>query len=206
MALPVPNSATGGYLLPQTPPAAPLEDNALEDFLQSVVAGVTGLSGKVIFPRWQPDVPNQPNFPDSWAAFGITDYDPDIYAWINHDPTANAGQGADQMWRNEVLTMLLSFYGPNAGTYAALFRDGMQIAQNREPLFLAGMAHIEAGQTRAVPSLAKNRWVKRMDVVWRVKRVVPRDYPVLHILSATAGIYTDAGIGPVQINVEPPPL
>jgi hypothetical protein len=56
-----PDSRTAGYLGPKgSPDPVPLEGDAWEDFCQQVVAGVTGLPGNRVFPRWQLEEPNHP--------------------------------------------------------------------------------------------------------------------------------------------------
>ena len=52
-------SATGGFLSPLSTPA-PLEDQALADFFQQYVAGITGIAGNLVRPRWQAEPPNIP--------------------------------------------------------------------------------------------------------------------------------------------------
>lgn len=191
-------SATGGRLLPL---ASILDDEALIDFLQETVAGVSGLPGQLVRPRWQAEPPNLPDFGTDWAAIGITDREADTYPVIEHDPT---GQGADRLIRHERLDLLCSFYGPHAGSLAALLRDGLFIAQNREALLLVGMALVEvSGSTRA-PALVKERYTDRTDITVTLRREIRRTYPVLNLLSAQLALgYGNAlsfsGAGPITL-------
>lgn len=185
-------SATGGYLTPTSSVA--LNDDALDDFLQAVVVGVTGMPGATVRPRWQPEPPNLPQtsvgadgatvIPD-WAAIGIIDVEPDFNAAVMHQ---SAGNGDDILLRQEILTLMTSFYGPNAGSNCALLRDGLQIAQNREVLQVAGYGVIETGNPRQVPVQIKDIWWRRVDMQVRIRRQVQRIYPVLNLVSAAGTI------------------
>src|SRR5450830_286484 len=99
------DSSTGGYLAPGG--ATPVDDAALDAVLQGFVAGVTGLPGSLVRPRWQPTVPKQPPLDANWCAIGVTDTDPDAVPTILHN---GAGNGVDNLYRNEVITVLASFY------------------------------------------------------------------------------------------------
>ena len=179
-------SATGGYLLPGATPA-PVEGDAFEDFLHDVIQGVTGLAGSMIRPRWQDEPANMPQANTTWAAFGITAWDPDTYAV---EQEQQDGEGTDLI-RHETNEIMVSFYGPQAALYASAFRDGIQVSQNREALVLAGVGMVSTGSAQQVPSLVKDRWQKRVDVPWTVRRQILRSYPVLTLLSANLILYTD---------------
>lgn len=197
------DSSTGGYLQPAPSPApAPLEDAALRDFLQAVFVGLTGLDGKLVRPRWQPVPPAQPEIGTNWMAFGIVARPADTFAFEMHDPAAANGNGADVMNRNEELTILCSFYGPNAGGYATGVRDGLSVPQNREALLKAGMALIGCEDIVSAPALINDQWYSRLDMTVRIRRSVTRVYPILHITSAGITLTTDTGIVE-NIIVEP---
>lgn len=181
------NSTVSGYLVPGASPA-PLEGTALENFFQEIVVGITGMDPSLVRPRWQPEPPDQPDFNVSWASLGIINYKPDVFAVEAHNPT---GDGSDYLLRTEELELLVSFYGPSSDSNAAVFRDGLQIEQNRFALTAAGMGLISTGDPRFVPDLVKDRWVRRLDVSWGVRRQVQRNYPILNLLSADGTIYTD---------------
>lgn len=171
-------SATGGYLAPAITPA-PLQGQSLEDFLQQVLSFVSGLPGKSVIPRWQQEPPNLANIGTNWAALGIQTTDPDWNAVQTHDP-----DGTTKLSRNEQVEILTSFYGPQAELYAGVFRDGIQVDQNREVLQLAEMGLVSTGRATAVPSLVKERWLYRVDLPWVINRLVRRTYPVLNLLIA----------------------
>lgn len=180
-------SATGGYLLPGAT-SPPLQDADLDALIQKVVVGLTGLPGSLVRPRWQPVVPKQPDPGTDWCAIGVTVLDDDDYPSLEHD---GAGDGQDQFSKHETIEVLASFYGPYAGTYAAQFRDGLYVPQNREALIAANLSLLDAGRVVPAPELVNQQWVRRFDVDLRLRRKVERTYPVLNLLSAATVIDTD---------------
>ena len=195
------DSSTGGYVVPTNAIPAPLNDAALEDFLHDVLAGVTGLANDLVRPRWQEEPPNLPPRNVTWAAFGVRSVSADTFPAVTHDPTAAAGQGADILSRHQELTLLASFYGPASQTNAERLRDGLLIAQNREALFLAGMALVEVGEIVSAPELVKQKWLRRWDLPVIIRREVRREYPILNLLSASGDIISTAGT--ITFNVNP---
>lgn len=182
----LPDSSTGGYVTPaQTP--APLEDENLENFFQAIFVGITGLNGQVVFPRWQESPPNLPEYGTDWAALGITSRIADTYAAFVHD---GAGEGTDQMQRHETINLLCSAYGPNSGRTMGSFRDGLQVAQNRDALIAGGMGQVDTGDLVSAPEMFKDRWLRRIDMRWTVRRAIWRTYPILNLLSAQGFIKT----------------
>jgi hypothetical protein len=195
--LPANTSATGGYLVPASPaPApAPITGQTLRRFLSQVFVGITGLPGAAVRPRWQPEPPNQPDLLSDWMAFGITSRTADWMPAIEHQNTVTGDPpvwtGADLLIRNEEFTVLCSFYGPDAESYAELLREGINVPQNREALFLAGMAHIETQDITTLPSLVKERWLYRVDMPIRFRRQIRQLYPILNLLTANLTITED---------------
>lgn len=184
------DSSTGGYLQPAVTPA-PLEDQAFEDFLQEIFVGLSGLPTDSVIPRWQPEPINQPDLLSDWIAFGIMRQDPDVYAVVEHDPTGN---GQDQMQRHETVEILLSSYGPNSVRNLSTLRDGLQVSQNRDVLTTNGMGVVQTGEMTPVPTLVKDRWLRRYDMMLTIRRQILRSYPVLNLSSAQATLNTDDGI------------
>jgi hypothetical protein len=180
-------SATGGPLSPSdvTPP---LYGDGLYDFFNSLVAGITGIDGdRNIIPAWQEEPPNLPAVGTNWVALAIGTYDGEPYASELHNPgdgSAAGFQGSDTVMRQEILSLQCSFYGPGAGAMMALFRDGMSVAQNREPLLAQNMGLLSFDRAETVPSLIKQKWLNRIVITARFRRAVVRTYPVLDLLSA----------------------
>lgn len=168
----------------------PLEDDDLADFLQALVAGLSTLPGTVVFPRWQLEPPNLPDVGTNWAAIGIVDRTTDVNAVELHNSDLNNGRtgGFNELRRHEIIETLTSFYGPNAGGYAARMRDMLQVAQNREVLTLNGMGLVETGSIRSVPALVKEQWLYRVDLPVFIRRQIKRELPVLHLLEAQVGL------------------
>lgn len=178
-------SATGGYLLPADSPA-PLEGQAFEDFLQQVFVGISGLDGENVRPRWQPEPPDQPARDVDWMAFGIREWNPDVYAVEEHEP-----DGTSNMIRHETVQIMFSFYGPNASAVMAQLRDGFQIAQNREVLQTNAIGIQETSEATHRPSLVKEKWLVAIDMSLVIRRQILRTYPILNLASTSGTIYTD---------------
>lgn len=188
------DSSVAGYLNPSA--AAPYDD-ALDDFLQGVIVGLTGLPGSLVRPRWQSEPPQRPEFNVNWCSFGLTDTEVDTFAYERHDPS---GEGPTKVERDEILSFIHSFYGPNAHGIAERFRDGFEIPQNRDVLSSGGIGLIEVQRAVKVPSLLAERWVPKIDVMVLYRRRTSRSYPVLTIRSAGIEIVTQDGSTPISVT------
>lgn len=183
-------SATGGYLLPEGPPApGPLQDDALADFFQAILVGLTGIDGKMVRPKWQANPPGNPGQGIDWIAFGVEMQDSDGFAFVQHVGGADGGNGADVFQRNENLHITCNFYGPNCGAFASQVSDGLLIEQNRAVLTANGMGLTDAGKPRRVPDYLNMLWYPRVDLVLIIRRCVQRVYPILNLLSADGTVY-----------------
>ena len=184
-------SATGGLLVPGAE-SPPLTDDALDALFQVAVSGITGLSGSLVRPRWQPIPPKHPEPSVDWCAIGITDITPDDGPSIQHvgSLVGQVGEvGRDDYRRHETITLLCTFHGPLAMRYAAKLRDGIGIPQNLEGLKASGIGFIDSGPIRTVPELYNQQWIRRFDLALTFRRKVSRTYPILNIISADP-IYT----------------
>lgn len=192
--MPANTSATGGYLVP-SPLTPPIEGDVLYDFVHDLIAGVTGLDGTLVRPRYQAEPPNIPDADVAWCAFGIMTRDADTFPAVKRDPS---GDGSDVLQRQEELSVLASFYdlgsSGQADFYATLLRDGLAIAQNREVMQGAGWGLGYTGDLTPVPSLLKERWLYRVDLSMRLRRQIDRTYPVLNLESAGGTIITESGL------------
>lgn len=188
-------SATGGYLLPNPPPApAPLEDDALEDFFNAVISGITGLDPTLVRPRWQTIPVNIPDNQTNWMAFGIVNRKSDVFPFVAHEGDLNSGDGADVFQRQEVLEFLCSFYGPQSEGYASTLRDGLFIPQNREVMTQFAMTVVECGDMLRAPTLVNEEYYQRVDLPMFIRREVLRTYPILNLLTASGTVETDIDI------------
>lgn len=171
------DSTTAGFIAPTQ---SPVYDNALDKVFHDAIAGITGIPGSLVRPRWQPEPPQQPAFDVNWVAFGIVDNSVDTFAYDHHSPSDETSQ----VQRDEVLQVLHSFYGPDATQFCERFRDGLEIAQNRDQLQSAGVFVQEVQQARQIPALLKERWVKRVDALVVYRRRTSRSYKIANIVSA----------------------
>lgn len=179
---------------------APSEDIDLDAVFQAVIAGITGLPGNMVRPRWQPNPPKQPEPTVNWCALGVSVQSPERGTpYIQHLPD---GEGKDRLRRHEDIVVFCSFYGPNSGKNALLFRDGLYIAQNLEAIGAAGVSFIACGDSRAAPELVNQQWIKRHDIAATFRRQVARDYAVLNIEAADITLISDdlGVIGTIHIS------
>ena len=186
MATPIPNSSTGGFLQPIT---SVLDDDALVDFLQGLIVGITGIQGQYVRPRWQAEPPDLPPDSVTWCAFGIVNREADPFDYETHSSNANYGYNTQQ--RHEVLHLLASFYGPGANGLAALLRDGLQVKQNLEYLTPQNMGLVSSGNLLNVPEQIKEKWYYRSDLSFAIKRQLVREYAILDLASSTVILQTD---------------
>lgn len=184
------DSASGGYLRPPTPGSTPALPRGLNltQFLQTVIVGVSGLSGTLVRPKWQISPPKQPDIDIDWIGFGIDVLSPDTYAFVGMDAA-----GVTTTQRQEGLEVSLSIYGPNGIEIAGLIVDGFQIQQNLEALRSVKMGFQESTQPRQVPDLVNERWIQRVQLGLIFRRQITRTYPILPILSAQGRIHTVLG-------------
>lgn len=182
------DSSTAGYLQPIV--VTDINDADLDDFLQGLVAGITGLDGELVRPRYQEEPPTIPAFGITWAAVGEQRRTADLFAL---DFSSNREfQGLnDSKYRNEILEILCSFYGPKAQQYAEVLSIGFQVDQNREQMQLNGFAFIEASDFVRVPELIQNKWVNRIDVPFRLRRAQEYTFGVLDLVASDVTVKDD---------------
>lgn len=182
----MPDSSTGGYLAPSSP--APDNDAVLIADLQAAVAGITGLPGTLILPRWQPEPANRPAISVDWAALGTTLRTANTFSTIVHN---GAAEGTDTVTRHEEIDVATSFYGPTCEGNATLLRDGLGVPQNREALWLKGLKLVEIEDVVKTADLINNQWWPRADLKFRIRRQVDRTYPILNLESLDAVLSAD---------------
>ena len=186
-------TAAAGYLTPTSPP---VEREVLEDALQALVVGVTGLPGKNVRPRFQPKPPRRPAADESWCAIGVSDT-LGRRSGVVHD---GSGDGSAEVVNVEILEALATFYGPAAAAMAARLRDGLALAQNRAELRRAGIVVAEIGTPRPAPELVAGAWAQRVDLPLNVQWETRQAYGVLNLLDAPGTVETDDG---VSANIMP---
>lgn len=179
----MPDSSTGGYLSPSST-GGDLNDAALMQLLQQVVVGIVGLPGNMVRPRWQAEPPNIPDFGTNWAAIGPGTRRRDSFSHVKPNGTDTT------VIRNRVMDILCSFYGPLAEANSEILAMGLEVAQNREAMQLAGFNIIGgAGDSTIVPVLIKQRWQYRVDVPFTIRQQQQYTYSVLDLLSMQGTAY-----------------
>lgn len=181
-------SATGGYLAPavDTPP---LDDEELDALLRQMVSGVTGLDASLVRSRWPSTITAPPTPDTNWCAFNVALLTNDAGAMLRHE---SADDGSDVYIRHQDLSLLCTFYGPNATGYAQRLADGMTVAQNSEQLGLNDMQFISAGEISPVAEMVNAQWVRHSNITLKLRRKITRIYPVLNLLSAVVVTETDS--------------
>jgi len=191
------SSAAAGYLLPIT---EPIYDDPLEDFFHGFFQAITALPGDHVRPRWQPEPGNMPDFNADWLAFGITLYKDDIFAYQGADP---GNEEQDIIERDEIITMLISTYGPNATRLVKLISIGVQLAQNRAVLRANQITVVEVQDPVPLPALLKSKWVKRTDLNIRFRRRAGWTYAVRPVASADLGLDNELYLTPIIVEPNP---
>lgn len=193
----VPNSSTAGFLgsISNIP-----NDQALEDALNPTIAGITQLDKDTqIRPRFQEDPPAVPDRNTNWVAFGIVRILSDTCA-----ATVQQSATSALVIRNQEIEVLLSWYGPQAGNYAEVFRDGLQIDQNRDLLNANELGIISIGEARKAPEMFKQKYLNRWDMTLMLRRRTARQFSILTLAGFGITLHTDpVGETPIQINYAP---
>lgn len=190
------DSSNPGYLLPVMESAY---DSTLDTYFQAVVVGITGLSGPMVRPRWQPKPPVQPAFDQDWCALGVTLSQADGFAYENFDAAANAGNGQETVEYDEEFTVLHSFYGPNAMRLVRRLRAGLQLSQNRAILRMVGIVVQEMGDTTRVPALLADVWLNRVDMPVIYRRRAQSLFNVLSVQSGRLGLDNEHWVTPIVV-------
>lgn len=175
------------YILPTS--TTPLPGGlTLNQFIQTVLVGISGITGTLVRPSWQAEPPKQPDITVDWIAFGINLATPDANGYVDTDEDENTVSQ-----RHELLDIGVSIYGPLAFTTYGLIRDGFQIQPNLDGLRSANMGFVEVGPARQVPDFVNGRWVGRIQTNIFLRREIQRVYPILTLLSANGTIHTVIG-------------
>jgi hypothetical protein len=180
-----------------------LNDQDLQDFLQVMMAGITGLDGTLVRPRWQPtDPPNQPDLSTNWAALGVVRKERDNFEFQGHVPSSVGFAGNSFVIRHQVLHVLASFYGPTNESYSERLAMGLGLAQNRWYLTQAGYGLVEVGESVTVPAKINNQWVNGTDLPFSLRRRQKYTYSVAEINIANVVINIDNPVKQYVVKIQ----
>lgn len=192
------DSSQRGFMAP-TNTYGSMDDQALQRFLQQMVAGISGLDGTLVFSRFQTEPNNEPtDSTTDWAAVGPSGpRDPDTFAFEGELPDGNYG-----VIRHELLTLIASFYGANSEANAERFSLGLQLHQNREYLTRAGYGLVEASKPIPVPIKRNTLWVYGVDVHLVIRRRQQIGYQVDNVASFEGDLIVDQPLKTYPLVVE----
>lgn len=169
-----------------------LDDEALAAFIQITVAGITGIPGQLVRPRWQPEPLPQPPQSTNWIAVGVTERIGQDYPYEHVSPTPPYDMDITfTQQRQERLEVLASCYGPNAGATATALRDGLYLGPNRDFLKTMGINVREVGDARTAPEMVAAGYLNKVDVPLSFMRQVDRTYAILSLLGVEIRMHTE---------------
>lgn len=186
-------SASGGYLLPTSPPPFP-GNLTFQQFLQTIFVGISGLPPNLVRPSWQRNPPKQPDGDTNWLAIAQVRNKPDANAFLGLDTNNN-----NITIRHEEIEIKCTSYGPDCEFNSALLRDGFQLSQNREAMKSVGVNFKETTEAMRVPDLVNEVWIDRYEMSVILRRQILRTYPILTFLSVEGTIEAVIGGGPKTV-------
>lgn len=192
----MPDTTTLGYMLPEQEPVG---DRPLEDIFQSAIKGITGIAGQWVRPQAPEVISNRPEVTQDWISFRITPRDFDFDPHLNHQPAA-LETGASEMTRDEVLEVILAFYGPSAHQYLGRWISGLHIDQNRWTLMDSGIKFQSHGHPVTLPALVKENWQRRIDLTSTFVRRSKVVYPIRTITGGSIGLHNERYITPIIVQ------
>ncbi len=197
------DSSTGGVL---TASGSVPDDLDLDLIFQGLVAEITGLPGNYVRPRWQPKAPKRPAATVDWCAIGVMRSEADAGPYIEHQATALVTDpAADTLMRHEALTVLASFYGPNAKANAGVLRDGLSVPQNTEALNANMIRFVpERNDATGTSEILNQQQIRRVDLRLRFRRKVQRTYAVQNLEAAAIHVFNDSGHVDDTVTVSSP--
>lgn len=174
------DSTLSGYLTPLG--TAPHYDEALDSDLAAWIVGVSGLPPEMVMAKWSDPPPATPEAGITWCDFFTTVKLADAPGFQTHD------EQQDVLRQTESVDVTCGFYGPGAQAVAALFRDGLCVAQNNAELNLLHLTFCHCGELTPDPEFINNQWLRRYTLTVALKRDIARRYGIRSLLSSTVNI------------------
>lgn len=174
-----------------TAPNEPEYGDELDWQIQDIVAGLTGLDGSMVRPRWQQNPPATPDFDADWAAVAVSYVDADENPYID----------TNGLVAHETIEALLSLYGPNGRRNAMRVIHGMKLPDNIATFESMGLYYSRSEYVRSFPELYNNQWMKRYDVTMTMRRKTVLDYAIDQYSDANVNVTPDAPGAPPYIEV-----
>jgi hypothetical protein len=106
------------------------------------------------------------------------------------------------MQRHATITVLMTFYGPQADTVAAQVRDGFYIPQNYEGLAAVGLKLRTIHDLQRVPELINQQYVDRADLRMEFRVQSDRVYPIRDLAGADVTLNTDTTSETVAVRAD----
>lgn len=135
-------------------PEPGLTEEALEDALQEVIAGLCEIKPELVRPDYQIHPAKLPPLTESWASFSIKEAaSPGGVAW--HD------DGTTRLSVHERLLVTVRFYGPGAREKACALRNGLYLEPNRTNLRMsANLGLVEIDGITPAPDFIYGKFIR----------------------------------------------
>lgn len=164
-----------------------LSKSALENLFHGLIAELTGLPPELARPRWQPGGgPALPEDAVTWAAFGITQA-----ASVNFPAWVQTGPDTGKLTLCRDLTLLVSFYGPEAEALASGLEAALHLDWNRRGLRENGISLVCSEGMTLMPEPSPAGWLNRADLSLRFGLLDSREYAASSLLDMDGELLTD---------------
>jgi hypothetical protein len=104
------------------------------------------------------------------------------------------------MQRHSTITVLATFYGPQADAVAAQVRDALYVNQNYEGLMPVGLKLRTIHDLQRVPEIMNQQYIDRADLRMEFRAMSLRTYPIRDLAGADVTIDTDTRSETVQVR------
>jgi hypothetical protein len=173
-----------------------MDKTALEMVFHALIVSLTGLPGALVRPMRQAEGgPSVPEKSVTWAAFGFTGFSSQGF------PSLTQAGEKSRLDTYRDLTLLVSFYGPEAQDLARLCDDGLYTSAHRAVLRQNGLAFVRREGLVLMPEPSPAGWLERADLLLQFTLHSRREYDQPSLLSADVGIKTDKGLSVEQETV-----